>query len=575
MLLNLSMNRIFKKLNPFIFFGNKKTLSTRYRLLRRNIVVLMFLVSFTPLISMTVLNYHQYQTSLKSEIVNPMQLLLAKTVFAFELFLDERLSVIRYTAASNTYDDISREEMLNRLFQVLKKEIGGIVDLGVINSNGIQVAYAGAYNLVGRDYSNQEWFHEVSLRGYYISDVFMGYRKFPHIAIAVQQFTSEGHSWILRATIDTKKFESIIKSVRLEPESDAFFINRAGIMQIQSQYYGQVLENCKLQVPLGIQGAEVMEVVDGLGRNVVVALNSFNHHEFILVVVKPTSVVLKSWFKLKNQMIIVFIGGTALIIIMVISITNYLIKKIKDADEKRELAFRELENTQKLSSLGRLAAGVAHEINNPMAIIDQKAGLMDDLIKLQADFEGKVRFQELTKSILQSVKRCKDVTHRLLGFARRIEVAYENLDLNDTLKEVIGFLEKEALYRKIEIILKFADNLPIISSDKGQLQQVFLNILTNAFDAVEDEGRIIISTWDHDKDKVAVTISDNGCGMSEEIMTHIFEPFFTTKKGYGTGLGLPITYGIIKKLGGELIAKSEEGVGATFTIHIRKNSPET
>ncbi|MBU2511925.1 two-component sensor histidine kinase [bacterium] len=569
------MNRIFKKLNPFIFFGNKKTLSTRYRLLRRNIVVLMFLVSFTPLISMTVLNYHQYQTSLKSEIVNPMQLLLAKTVFAFELFLDERLSVIRYTAASNTYDDISREEMLNRLFQVLKKEIGGIVDLGVINSNGIQVAYAGAYNLVGRDYSNQEWFHEVSLRGYYISDVFMGYRKFPHIAIAVQQFTSEGHSWILRATIDTKKFESIIKSVRLEPESDAFFINRAGIMQIQSQYYGQVLENCKLQVPLGIQGAEVMEVVDGLGRNVVVALNSFNHHEFILVVVKPTSVVLKSWFKLKNQMIIVFIGGTALIIIMVISITNYLIKKIKDADEKRELAFRELENTQKLSSLGRLAAGVAHEINNPMAIIDQKAGLMDDLIKLQADFEGKVRFQELTKSILQSVKRCKDVTHRLLGFARRIEVAYENLDLNDTLKEVIGFLEKEALYRKIEIILKFADNLPIISSDKGQLQQVFLNILTNAFDAVEDEGRIIISTWDHDKDKVAVTISDNGCGMSEEIMTHIFEPFFTTKKGYGTGLGLPITYGIIKKLGGELIAKSEEGVGATFTIHIRKNSPET
>jgi two-component system NtrC family sensor kinase len=161
-----------------------------------------------------------------------------------------------------------------------------------------------------------------------------------------------------------------------------------------------------------------------------------------------------------------------------------------------------------------------------------------------------------------------------LGFARRIEVQFEILDLNEVLKEVIGFLEREALYRNVMIHLHLADDLPKISSDRGQLHQVFLNILVNAIAAVDDGGEISITTWDLTPDRVAAAIQDNGHGMSEETQKQIFEPFFTTKKGYGTGLGLPITYGIIKKLGGDIQVQSQEGQGTTFTVYLYKN-PKT
>jgi two-component system NtrC family sensor kinase len=156
-----------------------------------------------------------------------------------------------------------------------------------------------------------------------------------------------------------------------------------------------------------------------------------------------------------------------------------------------------------------------------------------------------------------------------------MEVEYEDLELNDIVKEVIGFMEKEALHRNIKVEVSFVENLPRISSDRGQLQQVFLNILTNAFAAVDDGGLISLKTWYEDTGEVGISIQDYGRGMSEEELNHIFEPFFTTKKGYGTGLGLPITYGIVKKMGGKIKVESKKGEGSTFTVYLPKNPKRT
>jgi len=144
--------------------------------------------------------------------------------------------------------------------------------------------------------------------------------------------------------------------------------------------------------------------------------------------------------------------------------------------------------------------------------------------------------------------------------------------LNDVIEEVLGFLEKEAMHRNIDLQLNLAEDLPRIASDRGQLQQVFLNILNNAFDAVDDGGKVSITSFEVDVDTVGATVQDNGKGMSQETMTHLFEPFFTTKKGYGTGLGLSITYGIIKKLGGDIKVKSQLGAGTTFTVFLPKKA---
>lgn len=568
-------NTLLKKCREYIAksilrFPDEGTSPERYRALRRNIMILMLLVTIIPLALMATINYYQYQASLKTEIFTPINLLTNKTKRSFELFLEERLSTIRFISSAYSSKELSDEKILNRILLVLKKEFEGFVDLALITSEGELVSYSGPYAFLGKDYSQQSWFHEVILNGVHISDVFLGYRKFPHIAIAIQDLSENDECWILRATIDTKKFDDIIATMELDPQSDAFIINQDGILQTDSRFYGKILEKCSLSIPPGSYGTTLVEEIDDEERDIFISYARFLEPDYTLVIVKPRSLILKTWFTFRTDIVFIFLASVLIIVLLVFKLTDIQVKHIKEADEKRELAFRELEHSQKLSSIGRLAAGVAHEINNPLSIICQKAGLMNDLIDLAPDFNEKQKFIDLINSILQSVTRCSTVTHRLLGFARRMEVEYEELDINDVLKEVIGFLEKEALYRNIIVEREFDVNLPPISSDRAQLQQVFLNILANALAAVEDGGKIIIKTWDENNDTAGVSIKDDGCGMSEKDLANIFEPFFTTKKGYGTGLGLPITYGIIKKMGGTINVESKEGEGSTFTIFLLK-----
>jgi two-component system NtrC family sensor kinase len=148
-----------------------------------------------------------------------------------------------------------------------------------------------------------------------------------------------------------------------------------------------------------------------------------------------------------------------------------------------------------------------------------------------------------------------------------MDVQHDKINLEILFKEVFSFLEKEASYRNVQVTIDVPDDLPTIESDRGQLQQVFLNIINNAFAAVsDDEGVIHISMKETADNQVEVSVADNGVGISEDNLEHIFEPFFTTKKGYGTGLGLSITYGIVEKLGGEIGVKSKIGEGTTFTV---------
>jgi two-component system NtrC family sensor kinase len=172
------------------------------------------------------------------------------------------------------------------------------------------------------------------------------------------------------------------------------------------------------------------------------------------------------------------------------------------------------------------------------------------------------------------VDRCRGITHRMLGFAKRMDVKIEVLDLNSVLVETLGFLEREAEYRNVELVRELDPNLPSIPTDHGQIQQVFLNILNNALAAVPDGGKIVLKSWSESDRFVAISIQDNGCGMSEETAKNMFEPFFTTKKEKGTGLGMSITYGIVKRLGGDIRVVSKINEGTTMTILLPKHSLE-
>lgn len=538
----------------------------RYRTLRHKITLLMTTVSVLPLLILSAINYHQYQTTLTREIVNPVRSLVGKTRNSFELFLGERASTVSLLTQVYSYADLSDEKRLSHVFRALKGEFPGFVDLGLVDSNGVLHSYVGPYNLKGVNYSDQAWFHQTQVKGVYISDVFMGFRSFPHFVIAVQRMTDDGQAWVLRATIDTGQFERLIASMSLEPESDAFLVNRDGVLQTASRYYGKVLEKLPLPLPPATYETSIAEATDPAGRDVILAYTYFPQSDFVLMAVKPRAEVFKPWKNLQSDLFLFLAVSVGSILTVAYLLIDGLVTRMRESDERRVAAFVQMEHTQKLSSIGRLAAGVAHEINNPLAIINEKAGLAADLIAFGAEFPQQERFKGLIDSIQRSVDRCRGITHRLLGFSRRMDVNIEKLDLNEVVSETVSFLEQESVHRGITVTSSYDAMLPRIASDRGQLQQVFLNIMNNAFAAVQDGGNVAVSTWTRNGDTVGVSITDNGKGMSEDILSHIFEPFFTTKKGSGTGLGMFITYGIIKRLGGDITVQSRENEGTTVTV---------
>jgi len=168
---------------------------------------------------------------------------------------------------------------------------------------------------------------------------------------------------------------------------------------------------------------------------------------------------------------------------------------------------------------------------------------------------------------LEAVERCGTITRQLLGFARKFSVKIKKVNLEEVISDVLVFHHKEAEYRNIKVHVNVAEDVPEIETDRGKLQQILVNLVNNAFQAVDTGCILEINATIASPEKVSIAISDNGCGMPEENLPQIFEPFFTTKDGdKGTGLGLAITYGLVKRLHGDIEVQSKENVGTTFTI---------
>jgi signal transduction histidine kinase len=552
--------------------NTEREFHSRYRRLWLYSVSFTAFVSLTPLVIMTFVNYYQYKKTLGAEMRHPIFQLASNSRRFMNDFLEERKAALSYVANREPYEDLCDSEKLNYIFLDMKKSFGGFVDLGVIDSDGNQRSYAGRYQLEGKNYKEQDWFQEVSIRGVYVSDVFMGYRNFPHFVIAVRKDNSEKRNfYILRATIDTEVLNRYITSLDLRKSSDVFLINRKGILQTPSRHKGGVLDQCPIETPPFSLKTEVLGVTNKQGDPRILGYAYIEQSPFIFVVLKHPEHFMQSWLHLGHD--ILWLLGTSIVLIMAVIFwsSTYLVNRIRDADYRRNKALHNIEYTNKMASIGRMAAGVAHEINNPLAIINENAGLLKDLLSIKNEPPEKDRLLRIAETVVKSVERCSTITHRLLGFAKRMGPLTERVALGHLLEEVLSFQGKEADYRRITITLAVPEDLPTIESDRGQLQQVFLNIVSNAFAAVDDGGRIDISLELEGENMVAVTISDNGPGIPKEHIDRVFEPFFSTKAEYGTGLGLSITFGIVEKLGGRIDVQSEVGEGASFTVRLPVN----
>ncbi|MCX8111082.1 MAG: ATP-binding protein, partial [Syntrophorhabdaceae bacterium] len=241
-------------------------------------------------------------------------------------------------------------------------------------------------------------------------------------------------------------------------------------------------------------------------------------------------------------------------------------KELQISHQALEQAQAQLIKTEKLASIGQLAAGVAHEINNPLGTIMIYAHI------LQRGLDKDDPRREDIDLIISEANRAKEIVQGLLSFARETKLKPGPTNINDLLEDVLGLVINQSLFHNIKIEKRFHDDLPTIVADETKLKQVFLNIILNAAQAMEGNGRLIISTT-LDKNYIKIRIQDTGPGIPPEIMGNLFSPFFTTKEK-GTGLGLAISYGIIERHMGKIDVETELGKGTAFIIYLPVSASE-
>jgi two-component system NtrC family sensor kinase len=244
---------------------------------------------------------------------------------------------------------------------------------------------------------------------------------------------------------------------------------------------------------------------------------------------------------------------------------NFMAAALRERDEKlKEFATKRIMESERLALIGQLAAGVAHEINNPLQ------GILAYSCLLVEDMSPDDQNRGFIEKIAKQATRCKEIVRGLLDFSRQTKPEMMQWQMNSVVRDSLALVERQSLFHNIEIVKKFQADLPGTMLDASQMQQVLMNIIINASEAMGGKGKLSVATrTDSSKKFIEVEIADTGVGISRENLERIFDPFFTTKQvGHGTGLGLAISYGVVKRHNGSIEVRSEVGKGTTFTVRL-------
>ncbi len=546
-----------------------------YHSLTRNMLLTVIIVSFTPMILVGGIILYQFQASYHEKVHAHLEELVQKHKQNIDSFLKEKLGDIRFLADNFIFEELRDETCLTDKLESLQKEFGLVfVDLGVIRENGIQIAYAGPFKLGKALYSQAEWFQKAMKSKYFISDVFLGLRGLPHFIVAVRD-NWMGEKWILRATIDFVAFNNLVENIRIGETGFAFILNKEG--KFQTKPLLDIVTTRKPYIDFlsdrntTKDEIHVVERTDESGHKNIYVAASLKDGDWLLVYQQRASDAFSDFRRtLKVALIIMLLGGFG-IITMAFILSRRMVNRIARADREKQMMNKQVVETGKLASVGELAAGIAHEINNPVAIMVEEAGWIEDLLE-DEEFQESENLDEFTRALEQirtQGRRCKEITHKLLHFARKTDSRIQEVQINDLIEELVALSAQKAKYSNVTINTVLQKDLPSLQVSETEVQQVFLNLINNALDAMEKKGGVIDVTTLMEGDHIAVQVADNGPGIPEANLARIFDPFFTTKPvGKGTGLGLSICYGIIKKMGGEIDVHSVTGVGTTFRVLI-------
>jgi two-component system, NtrC family, sensor kinase len=265
-----------------------------------------------------------------------------------------------------------------------------------------------------------------------------------------------------------------------------------------------------------------------------------------------------------------YAAGSIAVAVLSLMLVRDLLNRLEHASRRSRTLDEELHRCRRLSTTDDLSAGIAHEINNPLAIIAQETQWVRHIIEGAAfkDHSQTGDCLDSLREISSQVDRCKEIVQKLLSLAREMQPVCQFVDLNHLIDNMTGLVERETRTKNVRIVRRLSGHLPRVYTDPPLVRQVVLNLLFNAIQAIEQDGTVTIAT-EAKHGSVEITVEDTGCGIAKDQLPKIFTPFFSTKPpGKGTGLGLAICRGITERLGGYISVTSDVGKCTTFTIHL-------
>ncbi len=531
----------------------------------------MLLLYFVPLVLLAAFFHIQYRNLARDSLRAHRQVLAENQASTLDLFLRERLANL-----ANIINDprfISQalgETSLEPFLRELQRTSDAFVDLGVVTYGGVLEAYVGPVDFPGEvNYRDEDWFRELLVedRNSVITEVYLGFRGRPHFTVAVRP-QREGIGKILRSTLSPEWLSNYLTTLEGASEVHALVVDPNGVVQVATPRASQLLRNFLFVPPREPE------------RGFVPADRSSERMEYAYAWLRetPWALVVTATLERNSGGVAglpgnVFLLGSAFFVLMAALIllrARYLAGR-QLAVEKHEAELSgQLVQAAKLASVGELAAGIAHEINNPLAIIAEEVGVLRDSLdpELPADDEPLDLATHLG-IIHEAVFRCRDITRKLLTFVRQASVKLEVHNIHEVLNDVLdGMLGNELSISNIQVVRAFDERVQRLVTDRNQMVQVFVNLFKNAMDAMPQGGTLKVTTA-HRNGGMTIAISDTGCGMTPGQMEKVFLPFFTTKEpGRGTGLGLSVSCTIIGNFGGKCYVESELGKGSTFTIEL-------
>ncbi len=547
--------------------------SRHYRELFRHTLTRQILLYFMPLLLLAVFFHIQYQRLVRDSARAHLAVIAESQATTFDLFLRERLVNLANIIDDPLFPPHARDETyLAARLAALRQTNDAFADLGVVSATGALETYVGPVAFpAGVNYHDERWFHEL-LAGKersIITEIYLGFRGRPHFTIAVKR-ERNGSVQVLRSTLSPERLAEYLTTLEGANEVRAAVVSATGVLQVAAPLTGSPLQGSLFTPP--------REPVRGfVGRN---RATGAPDYAYAWLRETPWALVLTDAGAHADARTAALPGGIFTITVAFFTLMGIVIllrarqlvgKQLAVERHEAELS-GQLVQAAKLASVGELAAGIAHEINNPLAIIAEEVGVLKDALDpaLAGADDPPVDTPERLQAIHEAVFRCRDITRKLLGFVRQTEVKLEPCDLHAILDDVLdGMLGNELAITGITVVRAYDPGVTAILTDRNQLVQVLVNLVKNAADAMQPRGGTLTVTTLHHADRVAIAITDTGCGIAPDQLEQIFMPFYTTKEpGRGTGLGLSVSYTIIKSFGGTVRVDSAPGRGSTFTVEL-------